>query len=50
VKTDQAFMFVGFACACAGVWVIWGLGAALVTGGLVLFVAGGLASREQRTR
>jgi hypothetical protein len=39
----------GFCAAVAGVWLTWGLGYALLLGGLVLFVTGGLASaREPR--
>jgi hypothetical protein len=34
----------GYLCALAGVRVLWGSGWALLVGGLVLFVAGGLAS------
>lgn len=38
----------GFCLSAAGVWVNWGLGYALLTGGLVLFIAGGLATRSER--
>lgn len=42
---------IGFGLATAGVWVNWGMGYALLTGGLVLFLAGGLESvREGRNR
>jgi hypothetical protein len=38
----------GYLCALAGVCVLWGAGWALLAGGLVLFVAGGLASARER--
>jgi hypothetical protein len=40
---------VGFCAVVAGIWLTWGLGYALLVGGLVLFVTGGVASaREHR--
>jgi len=39
----------GFVAALIGVWLLWGLGAALLIGGVVLFVVGGAGSaRENR--
>jgi len=39
----------GFCAAVAGIGLTWGLGAALLVGGVVMFVSGGLASaREHR--
>jgi hypothetical protein len=36
----------GFLMAAAGVWLTFGLGWALIAGGVVLFVAGGLDARR----
>jgi hypothetical protein len=38
----------GFGATVAGIWLNWGLGYALLMGGLVVFVAGGLAARERK--
>jgi hypothetical protein len=38
----------GYGFALAGVYLTWGPGIALLTGGIVLFLAGGLAKSEPR--
>lgn len=38
----------GFVAAVAGIGLTFGVGPALMVGGVVAFVAGGLASREAR--
>jgi hypothetical protein len=37
----------GLLSACTGIWVNWGAGYALLVGGVVLFVAGGLSSARE---
>lgn len=40
----------GFGLSVAGVYLNWGAGWAALTGGVVLFVVGGLLAREGRDR
>jgi hypothetical protein len=40
----------GFVAAVVGIGINWGLGSALLIGGVVLFVAGGLAAAQERKK
>jgi len=51
VPTYAAWLSIGgFAAMVSGIWLNWGAGYALLTGGVLAFVAGGMESRREGRR
>lgn len=48
VVVADAYLYLGFVALTAGIWLQWGLGAALIVAGVLMFAAGGLSLPRTR--